>query len=407
MKSKSKLIIFAFLSLFLFFFSNDFGLIDVEKTSIVTAIALDMDENGQYVVTAQIAVPEATDTNTENQKATLSGKGSTIGGAIKQLGDDSGWFPKLGFCNMIIIGKSLEKTNVIKVLDYFAKTLRVQDSALVAMTNEKASKILETSSPLDNISSFALQKILLKTPGFDRDVHPMDIKSFCAEHYSKSASALMPYIKIIPATEGGSSSNNSGQSGSSNESGMQSGSSSTQSGGEKEKKLFDAKSTALFKNGYLVGILNEDSTLALNSLCLSYGGTTIEVNNVDYNGQKCNYLLTVIRATPCVKLSVKDQNVNVEISLDLFCKVADQNADGSFETLSENLPLAPNVCRACEQLIANNLYNLVEIEKQTECDFLKINQKLYRYHFEQYSQIKDDFYNNLTAKVKVNVSGNL
>ena len=118
MKIKPKLIILAFIVLFLFFFSNDFGLIDVEKTSIVTAIALDLDEDGKYVVTAQIAVPEATDTNTENQKATLSSKGNTIGGAIKQLGDDSGWFPKLGFCNRIILGNTLKDTNVIKVIDY-------------------------------------------------------------------------------------------------------------------------------------------------------------------------------------------------------------------------------------------------------------------------------------------------
>ncbi len=404
--SKPKIIIIAFLVLFTFFFSNDFGLIDIEKTSIVTAIALDMDDDGKYVVTAQIAVPEATDTNTENQKATISGKGSTVGAAIKQLANDSGWFPKLGFCNLIIIGKSLKNTNVIKVLDYFAKTLRVQDSALVAMTDEDASKILETSSPLDNISSFALQKILLKTPGFDRDVHPVDIKTFCSGHYSRSASAMMPYIKIIPATESNSSSQSQGQSSSSSEMGMQTGGSSSQ-GGSQEKKLFDAKSTALFKNGYMVGILDKDLTLTLNSLFLSFGGTSIQVDDVTVNGKKCNYLLTVIRANPCIDVKIEDNVVNLDVSISLFCKVSDQTLDGSYETLSENLPLSPIVCREAEKILYDNLTSLIETEKQTKCDLLKINQRLYRYHNEQYSLIKDDFYDNLTCNIDVNISGQL
>ena len=118
---KVKILMILISVLFLFFFSNDFGLIDVEKTSIITAIAIDK-EKDEFLVTAQIAVPEATDANTENLKTQLEGKGKTVGGAIKDLGDISGWFPKLAFCNLILLGDSLSDTNVIESLDYFAKT---------------------------------------------------------------------------------------------------------------------------------------------------------------------------------------------------------------------------------------------------------------------------------------------
>ena len=40
----------------LLYFSNNFGLIDIEKTAIITAIGLDTAEN-EYEVTVQIAVP--------------------------------------------------------------------------------------------------------------------------------------------------------------------------------------------------------------------------------------------------------------------------------------------------------------------------------------------------------------
>ena len=103
----------------------------------------------------------------------------------------------------------------MNALDYFAKTLRVQDSALVVMCEKSAKEILALATPLDNISSFAIQKILLKTIGFNRDIATTDIKTFCSGHYSDSASAYMPVIKCIkadePNSEGGESISASGQ----------------------------------------------------------------------------------------------------------------------------------------------------------------------------------------------------
>ena len=137
---RAKFLLFVVALLFTLFFSNNFGLIDVEKTSVITAIAIDYEQN-EFILTAQVAVPEATDTNTENQKAQLSGKGKTVGEALKDLGNISGWYPKLAFCNLIILGQDLASQNVIKLLDYFAKTLRLQDSALVALAENKAKEI--------------------------------------------------------------------------------------------------------------------------------------------------------------------------------------------------------------------------------------------------------------------------
>ena len=159
------------------FFSSDFELVNIEKTAIITAIAVDkLDEN--YEVTAQIAVPEATDVNSENKNALISGVGGTVAGAIKNIGNQAGWFPKLAFCNLIAIGNELSSDNVIKVVDYFVKTLKIQDSALLVLAEDKAKDLMKASSPMDNISSFAIQKILLKDPGFDRDICAVNLKTF-------------------------------------------------------------------------------------------------------------------------------------------------------------------------------------------------------------------------------------
>lgn len=399
---KAKILMVLISVLFLFFFSNDFGLIDVEKTSIITAIAIDK-EGDEFFVTAQIAVPEATDANTENLKAQLEGKGKTIGGAIKDLGDVSGWFPKLAFCNLILLGDSLAQTNVIEALDYFAKTLRVQDSALVAICENSAKELLAITTPLDNISSFALQKIMFKTRGFNRDIATTDIKSFCSGHYSKSASAYMPLIKIVPAGDDSSSSSGGSNGGNS----QQDGSQSSANGGESDKKkLFDARSTALFKNGYKVGELDEKLTLAYNAFFSNFESTALSVDQVeDENGNKSNYLLTVISSKPKIKVTADENNVKLNLSLKLYCKISDHAIDGSTEALSQNTPLPTPLKNKTEEMIKGWIEDLIKTQKQTECDVFNIVDNIYRKNHKFYDKYKDDYLDYLTYEINVSVDG--
>ncbi len=403
---KAKFIMLALAFIFIFFFSSDFGLIDVEKTSIITAFAIDMESENEYKVSAQIAVPEATDTNSENQKALLTGKGSTVGEAIKDLGDISGWFPKLSFCNLIIVGNEFKDTNIIKVLDYFAKTLRLQDSAMLAFTDGKASELLELASPLDNISSFAIQKVLLKTAGFDADTATSDIKSFCSGHYSNSASAYMPLIKKKPSDE--SQGESSGSESSSGGEQAMGGSSSGSQGQTKTdgKFLFDAKTTALFKNGFKVGELDESLTLIFNALTKNINGTTIPVNDVPFkNDEKCNYLLKIMSSSHSVTLAVDNNCPTLNISLSLYCKIDDQNSDQSDRTLSENKPLPAPLTLKAQEMLTNSIKELVEVSVNTNCDFLKVQEKLYRFNNKQYSRFKDNILSAMETNISVSVSG--
>ncbi len=400
---KAKFIMIIALLLSALFFSSDFGLIDVEKTSIITAVAVDK-ASDEYLVTAQIAVPEATDTNSENLKAQISGKGATVGEALKNLGDISGWFPKLSFCNLIILGHSLGEENVIKVLDYFAKTLRVQDSALVALAENTASELLTLATPLDNISAFAMQKILLKNTGFDRDVKTADVKTFCTEHYSLSSSSIMPIIKRVSAgsEENVNPSAEKTQSANSN----QSGGATAQNQEEKDKdNLFDARTTALFKNGVKVGELDENQTLSLNALNQPFKGTTFPVKDVLFNGQNTNYLLTVLRRNSEVKVVADDNELKLVINLFLYCKVSDHSADNSSNALSQNYPIPEEVIYKAEGFFRSNLEELVMAEKQTECDLFRIKEKLYRFNHKQYSRYKDNFINSFKYEISVTVSG--
>lgn len=365
------------------FFTNDFGLIDIEKTAIITAIGIDLNDQ-EYLVTAEISVPESKDSTGENQKALLSGQGSTIGYAIKNMANNSGWFPKLAFCNLIAIGSEVANTNVIKVLDYFSKSLRMQDSAIVVCSKTTAKELLEKSTPLDNVSSFALQKIILKDPGFDRDITAIDIKKFAIGYYSPSKSSFMPEIGFIDVEENISSLEGENEK-SNNE----------------NKVLFDATTTALFLEGVKKGQLEKEETLVFNMLFSDVVGTTFPVNDVLNN----NYLLTILRSDPKVNVIASKEDLTLDISIDLYCKIADQNSDFSTSTYQENMPIPSSIKEKAQEFILSNLNSIIQKEKNTGVDILKIKEKLYKYNFPFYNRYKDNFIDKFCYNLSVNIEG--
>jgi hypothetical protein len=304
----------------------------------------------------------------------------------------------------MIFGKELAKGNIMKVLDYFANTLRIQDSAVVVLADDKAREILETASPLDNISSFALQKILLKETGFDRDVSTTDIRAFCAGYYSRSSSSVMPIIKLLTETSKGQEKGNSSSSGTDSNAG-QDPSSSGENGavsGNKGDTLYDATTTALFYNGKKVGELNAKQTKAFNFIMTDTKESSINVSGIGRD--KVNYLLSVKRSNPKRVLTVKNGRLYLDLSLDLYCKIIDKTSSDNQHSF-DILPIPLLVKEKTEEEIKNSIVDLIEIEKSTGCDFLKIKDTLYQNFKDLYPSFKDRFLDLLDYSVTINISG--
>ena len=157
---RAKIILLLFIFCMVAFFTNDFQLINIEKTAIIVALGIDKAENEQIEVTAQIAVPQASNQNTTNSDAILSAKEKTLYGALEKISLQTGWYPKLTFCNLILLGSDLIKGDFMPIIDYVLTSNRFQNSAVLAVSEKKASDLLKATTPLDYISSFALQKIL-------------------------------------------------------------------------------------------------------------------------------------------------------------------------------------------------------------------------------------------------------
>ena len=134
-------------ALVLLFFSNDFGLIDIQKTAIVAAIGIDSSEEteGRWSITAQIAVPDANANKASNVSIPSA---ETVGAGIAEVNRKTGWYPTLVHCRLILLGEDVAEGDVFRVLGYFLRSEFVEDSCLVAVCEGRAQEMLGASSPV-------------------------------------------------------------------------------------------------------------------------------------------------------------------------------------------------------------------------------------------------------------------
>ena len=107
---RAKIYVLIFVGLFVIYFTQDYTLINIEKTALIVTLGVDKNENG-YEVTSQIAVPDGESTKTSNKEAVISSNGKTLYEAVSSISDKTGWYPKLSFCNLIVLGESLKSEN--------------------------------------------------------------------------------------------------------------------------------------------------------------------------------------------------------------------------------------------------------------------------------------------------------
>lgn len=360
------LLIAAFL--LLLFFSNDFGLIDIQKTSIITAIGIDRGEEGLLDVTAQIAVPEAGGNGTAGN---VSVKGArTVGEAIAELNLKTGWYPTLVHCRLILLGAEATKTDVFRSLDYFLRSQFVEDSCLVAVCADRADDALGAQSPVGDMTYAAIEKVLSSEAQKTGLVSVNSLREFSKGYYSVGKSSFLPVLTLKKDAQGENESGSSAQKDTQGGAAQQSGSGSD---------VFDASSTMLFRRGQQAGILNAEETLAFN---LADTATDFAYGNVSVyeNGENVTYNLKIKITKKSKKISNENGVPVLYFSIRARAQVADASDAGATQEVAQSSVVPAYVLRAAEERMQTQLDAAFKKARDCGCDLFKINQSLQRFY---------------------------
>jgi Ger(x)C family germination protein len=400
-------ILAAFL-LFLFI-SNDFGLLDTQKTAIVMAVGIDR-EDDEFIITSQIALPTSAEQKGGSKTVQTVSRGKTVAAAFEEINDKTGWYPKLVFCNLILIGNVAAQENVFDALDFFLRNEYFAEDCLLAVCEKTAKETLNVTTPIDSASSVAAQKILSAHAKQVGASMPNTLREFSASYFSESKSGFLPILKTeatqeptLGESQDGKSGGNANESQANGNAQPTNGSSgqNQNSGGEATKKeeLFSAKETAMFVNGKMVGKLTDRETFAF---CGMTSNLKLATYSVESGGK--TYTLTIKHNAPNIKLRVdKNGAPRVDISLNLTAGVLDFSKSESENVVKDTSDIPKRVLQDAELALKADVEKTFAVAQEKNCDLFGLTALLKKYEHKYFEAYKNDLLRRATPSVRVTV----
>lgn len=410
-----------FLVMAVLFFSNDFGIVDIHKTSIIVAVGVDVVED-EVQVTAQLAVPKPSQSGDNVEYTEVQGRGETIADALNEINAKTGFYPQLQFCKLILIGDSCKDKDIFRVLGCFYRKNYSELTAYVAMCNGKAAEMLAMPTVTSDMTTTVIQRAISDELKQCANVSSVNLKDIAVAHYSRSQACYMPLIEANvqgtseesddiggekPQTggngnsggeSGGSSSNSGGGSGGDEGGGSSSDGGSSGSSSEQKPVEFTAKRTAIFNNGYFAGILDEQQAFALNIL-----KNEIRLAVLPCNTDKYHYALGLGKADGGIAVKVVDGIPEVTLSFKAYGQITGIKKPVDFKETVQDDNLSPEILEAANKAIEERLSSLMEVCKQTDCDFLGIKEAIFKRNYCCFEELESTALQKMHINYKVNV----
>lgn len=391
------------------FFSNDFGLVDIQKTAVILAAGIDRTEAG-YELTAQISVPKGGESAGGTASVELTGRGETVADCLMQMYANSGWVPKFDFCSLVLLGEETARTGAMPALNYFLHNEYMSDDCAVAACEGRAGELLQKKSAIDDTPSLAIAKLFSGATEKSGATVKNTLREFAVSTLGKAESSFMPYIRAFPDGEGESaggsaegSSGNAGSGGGSEESsgGGAGGSGDAGSGADKGEAtvLFRAEETALFFRGRMTGLLSAEETFAYNLLMGHVSAGILTVEGED--GRPVS--LSIKRGTGKAALS-DGEALRAELSVSLKVLVSDRAEEDFLAGTETNVATRTDEARA-EELLRGSVSSLWETCGESGCDLFLLARELYRRDPGRYEAEKERFPSGIGADISVTVRG--
>ena len=415
------------------FFTNDFGLIDIQKTAIVMAVGIDR-EGPTFILTTQIAVPQSSDQGEQAQAVQIESRGETIADAFNQINAKTGWYPKLVFCNLVVLGEQMIKSNVFDALDFFLRDEYMSDKCLVAACEGTAKEILNTKTPIDPMSGVAAQKVLSDHAARVGTVASNTLREFAMGYFSYSKSGYLPVLKPekqheSPGENGGvggeqqQSSEGGGEKGAflentplpaaegeqnalkgdrpvpaaggSGGSGPSAGGQAA--GGKEEEKVFSASETALFYDGIYAGKLDQDETFAFSIV-----KNKLRLASYTPKSDGIPYTLIVKHNLPSLKFSVDDNSMaRLKIKLKVTAGLQDTSYGQSIDELANAGKVPPKVFEAAKKDLEQKISQVFEKSRKSRCDVFNVLDRLQKFESDYFPAFREDILDRLIFSVDV------
>ena len=392
------------------FFSNDFGLLDVQKTAIIMAAGIDK-EGEDFIITSQVAIPQDSKQGKATESVQIVSRGKTVADAFEEINAKTGWYPKLVFCRLILLGNTTTQENVFDALDYFLRDEYFSDNCYVATCEGYAKDLLNQAALVDSTSSVAIEKVLSDHAARVGTVLPTTLREFSIGYFGDSQSGFLPIVTTQPQQEktqskndqnnqNGQNGQSSGGQGGQGQTGQSQGSSQSYQADQNktlEKPVFRAKTTALFVRGKRVSTLTAEETFAFNAV-----KNKLRLAPYTLPKDEAACTLAIKQNSPKISLKVNENGEGrLKIQLRLTAGTLDFSKALSLNQISDAGDVPDGIFALAEQKLSAEILSVFEKTRNVECDLFGVQDLLVKRKPRALHKYKKEILKNTRAEISV------
>ena len=360
---------------FIFLLTGCYDNKELNEIAILTATEINKVDD-QYIVKSQVVNPQAPDKTTITQSPFIiyTGKGKTIQEAYRNTTTESPKFLYSNHMQILIINEKIAKENISEVIDFYIRNPAIRTDFYVLIG--KNENILDIITPIESLSSSSIKETLENNKKYLGSSATVTFDEFVNMYLNKNLEIALPSIEIINHDEEGEKLENTEES--------------------QVKSKYKLGNIAIFKDNKLQGYLTKDESITYNIL-----KNNIQNTILTYECEDKKYITIEI-----IKSSASTKITNKEITIDI-------NMSGNINESHCNIDIKEkDNIRKIEKLFENKLEESIQkdinnIRNNYNSDIFNFLDTIYKYDYNTYQNIKNNWYEETYKKIKVNINTNI
>lgn len=353
---------------------------ELNDLAIVTAISISK-EKDNYNIAVQVVNPKKDqDTSSSNEPDFIvyKSKGETLQAAFESLVKES---PKRMYktqMQILIIDEKMAKNNIKEVFEYLARDPEIRNEFNVLIG--KSDNILETLTPLDNLSSQNILDSLKASSKYLGNTNLLTFNELLSDYQNEKTEMAIPVIKLT---------------------------SQKNKDDKNTEKILEKTTTtpaivldniSIFKDNKLIGYLSTKETVSYNFINNNIALTAIKK---DYPNNK--YIAyKILKSKSKLEVTPKKHTITLTIKGNAEINEATYNIDLSKEKNIKKLEKSLN--KRLEKMITSSFNST---RKKYNSDIYGFEDLYYKKDPKYYTKIKKDWDSKEFQKIKLKVKSNI
>ena len=353
---------------------------ELNDLAIVTAVSISK-EKDNYNIAVQVVNPKKDqDTSSSNEPDFIvyKSKGETLQAAFESLVKES---PKRMYktqMQILIIDEKMAKNNIKEVFEYLARDPEIRNEFNVLIG--KSDNILETLTPLDNLSSQNILDSLKASSKYLGNTNLLTFNELLSDYQNEKTEMAIPVIKLT---------------------------SQKNKDDKNTEKILEKTTTtpaivldniSIFKDNKLIGYLSTKETVSYNFI-----NNNINLKKIKKDYQNNKYIdYKILKSKSKLEVTPKKHTITLTIKGNAEINEATYNIDLSKEKNIKKLEKSLN--KRLEKMITSSFNST---RKKYNSDIYGFEDLYYKKDPKYYNKIKKDWDSKEFQKIKLKVKSNI